>query len=254
MRLLVVSTPRSGNMWARRLLRGLFALEERSAHRAEDLDWDALPERCVVQLHADRTPALEALLALHGFRTVVLARHPLDVLVSILHFARHEPQTAEWLQGRHGDERSILEADPTSRAFVRYATGRRAGALLAVTPQWWEAADVHIRYEDLVSAAPAQLHRLAAELDEEPRVPVEELLGGVSFGALREEASNLHFWRGRPDGWRLLLTARVTRRIERAHRPVFEALAYEVEPDPALDARAARALWATIAVPPAAAA
>ena len=250
MRLLVVSTPRSGNMWARRLLRRLYDLEERSTHSIDGLDWERLPDRCVVQLHADRTPELEDVLDRHGFRKVVLARHPLDVLVSILHFARHEPETAHWLEGRGGDEHTILDADPTSRAFVRYATGRRAAALLSVTPQWWTATPARLRYRDLVWHPDTTLAGLVEALHEEPRERIERALEDVTFDSLRREARNQHFWRGQPDGWRYVMTARVARRIERANRDVFEQLGWVVDPDPELDKRTARARWTDLLVEP----
>jgi hypothetical protein len=237
-------------MWTRRLLRQLYALEERSTHYVDALEWDELPERCIVQLHTERTPELEELLATHGFRTVVLARHPLDVLISILHFARHEPQTAQWLGGRSGDESTILDADPTSRAFVKYATGPRAKALLSVTPDWWNAADVHLRYEELTGDTRHGLEQIVEALGEAPVASVEEVLTDVTFDALQREATNVHFWQGRADGWRSLLTPRIARKIEQAHREVFVTLGYEVDPDPDLSKRAARARWGELLVRP----
>src|SRR5437762_2987502 len=47
LRLAVISTPRSGNTWLRGLLASIFGLEERAALTPDDVDWSALPERCV---------------------------------------------------------------------------------------------------------------------------------------------------------------------------------------------------------------
>ncbi len=244
--MLLVSTPRSGNMWTRRLLRSLFDLEERSAHSAGDLDWSALPERCIVQLHAQRTPELEALVEEHGFQVAVLARHPLDVLISILHFARHEPQTANWLNGAGGDERSILDAEPTSRAFVRYATSRRAKALLSVSPQWWDRADVHMRYEDLVSNTRSELEVIVGALAEEPVRGFDEVLDQVTFEALQREAANVHFWQGNPNSWQTLLTVPVARKLMDTHSDVVAKLGYMTLPDE----RTARQRWADLLIQP----
>jgi len=233
-------------MWVRRLLRSLFALEELSVHDAADLEWQTLPERVVVQLHANRTPELEDLLERHGFRVAVLARHPLDVLISILHFARHEPQTANWLDGAFGDERSILHATPTSRAFVRYATSRRARALLAITPQWWDRADARIRYEHLVADTRRELEMVAEALDETPAKPYEQVLEEVTFGALQQEAENVHFWRGSAGGWNELLTIPVARKLVDAHADVLAKLGYLDFPDE----RTARERWAELLIQP----
>ena len=218
-------------MWTRRLFRELFDLDECSVHTAADLDWDALPERCVVQLHAERTPELEALVERYGFRVAVLARHPLDVLISILHFARHEPQTASWLDGNGGDEHSIVDATPTSRAFVRYGTSRRAKALLGITPQWWDRADVRIRYEDLLADTRRELELIALALDEPPTRSYEEVLEHVTFDSLQREAANEHFWSGRAGTWQELLTVPVARKLVDAHQDVMSRLGYLTLPN-----------------------
>ena len=57
LRLAIVSTPRAGNMWLRRQLVALFDLEERSVHTPDEVDWDALPAACALQLHWPRTRA-----------------------------------------------------------------------------------------------------------------------------------------------------------------------------------------------------
>jgi hypothetical protein len=244
MRVAIVSTPRSGNMWLRRLLVTLYGLEERSAHTPDEVAWEALPDGCVLQLHWHRTPAFRELLEQFGFSVAVVARHPLDVLVSILHFAPHEPQTARWLDGEGGDEAQLIGADPTDPAFFRYATGPRAKALLSITPEWWALADAHIRYEDLVEDAPVALARLVDQLGRPPLVPASEAAESVSFDELDGEAANLHFWQGRPRLWTEVVPTAVALDIAAAH-PWMRTLGYTV----GLDAATARDRWSTLLRP-----
>lgn len=233
-------------MWTRRLLCALFDLEERSAHDAADVDWANLPERCVVQLHAARTPELETIIERNGLRVIVLARHPLDVLISILHFARHEPQTARWLGGEGGDEHAILHATPTSWQFVEYATSARAKALLSVSPQWWDRADVRVRYEDLTADTRHELELVAQALDEAPVRTFDEVLELVTFETLQREAANVHFWQGSAGAWERLLTIPVARTLVDAHRDVLAKLGYLDFPDE----RTAEARWSRLLVEP----
>ena len=242
-RIAVVSSPRSGNMWLRRLLVAAYGLEERAAHTPDEVDWDRLADGCVLQLHWHRTPAFRALLATHGFSIVVLARHPLDVLVSILHFAPHEPQTARWLDGESGDERRLVGADPASAAFLAYATGPRARALLSITPEWWDTGDARIRYEDLVERPVDELARLVDELGGTPVVSAAQAVEAVRFDELRDEATNLHFWQGRPGLWKELVPTRYALAIAAVY-PEMERLGYSV----GLDAATAKARWRVVAV------
>ena len=164
------------------------------------------------------------------------------MLVSILHFAPHEPQTARWLDGEGGNEEPLLGADPASPAFLAYATGPRAKALLSVTPEWWEHADARIRYEDLVADPPGELGRVVDELGGAPAVMPAEAVRAASFSRLRDEATNMHFWQGRPGLWSELVPTRYALAIASAHPEMLD-LGYSV----GVDAPTARARWSAIA-------
>jgi hypothetical protein len=82
-----------------------------------------------------------------------------------------------------------------------------------------------------------------------------EALGGVpaaapaaavetaGFGRLRDEATNSHFWQGRPGLWSELVPTRYALAIASAHPAMLE-LGYSV----GVDAPTARARWSAIAV------
>ena len=151
MRVAILSTPRSGNTWLRHLLMKAYDAVGIVVFSPTEVDWSNLPQSCVLQIHWRRLPLFVQRLEYHGFRIVALARHPLDVLISILHFSLHH-STARWLEGEGGNESSILGAMPGSALFQEYATGPRAAALLDVTRQWWNApGSYRIHFEDLVA-------------------------------------------------------------------------------------------------------
>jgi hypothetical protein len=229
-------------MWLRRLLTAAYGLEERSAHTPDELDWETLPERCALQLHWHRTPEFREQLEQYGFSVGAIARHPLDVLVSILHFAPHEPQTARWLDGEGGDEAQLFGADPASYAFLTYATGPRAKALLSVTPEWWDHADARTSYESLVDDPADELGRMLEALGEPPLVSPAEAVEAVSFERLREEATNQHFWQGRAGLWQDLVPTRHALAIASVY-PEMLRLGYTV----GVDAPTARARWSALA-------
>src|SRR5205823_5235439 len=111
------------------------------------------------------TPEFVAKLSEHGFRVVTVARHPLDVLISILHFCIYESESEKWLLGAGGSEAEIFAAMPRSRSFIEYAKGPRAAELLAVTPDWWgQPGVIGVRYEDCVCDAGKELQRLEGDL------------------------------------------------------------------------------------------
>ncbi len=231
-------------MWLRRLLAAAHSLDEVSAHTPGEVEWEALPERCALQLHWRHTPEFAGLLRRHGFSVVAVVRHPLDVLVSILHFAPHEPETARWLDGEGGDESSILGVDPSSPAFLDYATGPRARALLSVTPDWLPHADAVVHYTDLVADTAGSLYAIAWTLGVPVRQAPARVTASVTFEDLKSEARNRHFWQGRPGLWREVLTDDVADAIVRAQPSVAE-LGFTIGPV-GVSADQARLRWAEL--------
>lgn len=108
LRVAIVSGPRSGNTWVRSVLSKALDLVQIGVHNPLDIP-AALPKRLALQIHWYREPNFQAFLRSNGFRVAVIARHPFDVLISVLHFVRYEPMTDRWLEGN--------AAIPTHLAF-----------------------------------------------------------------------------------------------------------------------------------------
>ena len=243
-RIMLVSTPRSGNNWLRLLLARLYDVPSLSAHNPADVDWETLPNHCVLGIHWHPVPPFLALLERHGFRSVALARHPLDVLVSILHFALHAP-TARWLESEGGNERSIYGAMPRSTAFLEYAAGPRATALLCVSREWWTLPGcLRVRYEDLVADPHTVLARLVDGLGVATCCSPDAALAATTIAKLRNlTGSPHHFWQGRPGLWKRLLPVPEAHALAKAQPAAFSALEYACDPDSNLRAGQADANW-----------
>jgi hypothetical protein len=247
LRIALLNTPRSGSTWLRCLLSTLLDLEQLTAFVPDDIDWQALPERAVIHLHAHRTPAMLDLLERHAIRPVVLRRHPLDVLISILHFAPHEPATARWLDGEGGDERLLYGAAPMSQNFLRYAKGARAKALLSLSPEWArDERAVEISYERLVAATVEELDRITCELSVKPVRDLRWTTEQHSLARHRAASRNQHYWRGQPGLWRHLLTHDVARDIHNSLRESFDAFGYACDADPQLTLDRAHGNWSSL--------
>lgn len=240
MRIAVVSTPRAGNTWVRHLLGTAYRIPHLPRHSLTDADWAALPPEVVLQLHWRYSPDFAAGLKARGFRVVTVARHPLDVLISILHFCVFESESEQWLLGAGGSEADIYGAMPRSRTFIEYAKGPRAAQLLAVTPDWWgRPGVVGVRYEDLVADTERELRRLEETFGPVRCGSVAAVVEACALGRMRQRSTNNHFWQGRPGLWRHLLPAAEAREIAAA----LTALGDPIDPDPALDALAADRNW-----------
>ncbi|MBI3837545.1 MAG: sulfotransferase domain-containing protein [Planctomycetia bacterium] len=246
LRLAVVSTPRSGNSWLKHMLAQVLELDHLAAHLPDEVNWKTLPSRAILQLHWLPDEAFISLLEQYEFRVVVLSRHPLDVLISILAFSQHDSSTLRWLGGAAGNERCIAGASPMSEAFLAYATGPRAKALLGVSVEWWQARDVcRVRYEDLVRDTAGQLAGSLATLGASARKPLSEVAAKATPEEMRVLSVDMlyHVWQAQPGLWKRFLTAPEARRICEAHQDVLKILGYTCDPDESLTSAEAQLTW-----------
>lgn len=250
-RLALLGTPRSGNTWMHRMLSGLLDLKVIAVHRASDVNWDNLPERFILQLHSHADTKIIKKLNDFNIKKIVMRRHPFDVLISILHFCRHEPQTAQWLDSEYGDETEILNAIPIDSVFINYALSDRASSLLNLTHEWWGVPGTYtIKYESLVSEPLNQLKHLLDWL--ELSVPgdwIENIIQANSLQNLKQhQLSNNHFWQGKPNNWKKLLLPEHARLIHKKHDHLFERHGYLCDPDETLTAAAALENWTRLLI------
>lgn len=249
-RIAIVSTPRSGNTWLRGLIRFLIDGDEVAEHRPGDFAWSSLPEDVVLQLHWRPTPEFRGLLQEHGFSVITIVRHPLDVLISILHFCRHEPATAQWLDGEGGSEALLVGRDPLSAELLEYATSDRFRRLLGVSTSWVPLAAGWLRYEDLVSEPEKSLQALASSVDiDADGERVHAALASKTLDIMKPTAGNQHYWQGQPGLWRTLLPADRVEQIRPAVATFAEAFSYDLEPDPQTTEASSRERWQKIVVP-----
>jgi len=247
-RIAITSTPRSGNTWLRHILCAAYDAVGITAHSPSDVDWAHLPDDCILQIHWHPTESFRELLEHYAFRVVVVVRHPLDVLISILQFALYN-STARWLEGEAGNEASILGAMPRSDAFLSYCQGPRASVLLGLSKEWWLIpACLRIRYEDLVEDTSRAVTGLTAVLAGTLKRPLHDVIAGASLEKLRASTRrHHHFWQGKVDGWRRFFTAREATLLREIHHSLCTELAYDCAADPDLSGQEADENWIRLA-------
>lgn len=227
MRIAIISSPRSGNSWLRGVLRDGAKLQDVAVHNY--LDAVSVPDRCVLQIHWYREPNFQSFLKNHGFHIVSLARHPLDILISVLHFIKYEPETSKWLGGNCNIPEELIDSSPASNEFLQYALSFGAENLLSVTYQWWfDEETIKLRYEELVADPVAEVNKLAERLNVSAQL-MPDALATNSFEVFKA-TSNRHGWQGRPGLWRELIPFQNAAAIFARHQRIFEGLRYTVEP------------------------
>jgi len=209
------------------MLAATLGIFETAIHDCSEVDWCALPDEFVIQMHWNRTPDILSFLARQRIQPIGIVRHPLDVLVSILHFCTYEPATARWLAGQGGSEASLIGSSPAHSSFLDYALSQRAEALLDVSAQWVAGGYAHMRYEDLVSSPVSTLQKFLH--GQRISRPTQTVVRDHSLEALRQSNYNNHFWRGQPGIWRSLISESAAQQIYAHHKRRFDLLGYSIK-------------------------
>jgi len=223
-RIAVIGSPRSGTSWIRVVLARALGLAEIPVYNWSELSIQ-VSHRCALQIHWYREPNFQKFLRENDFKVIVVARHPLDVLVSVLHFIRFEPETTRWLEGNVEIPRRLAGSAPTSEAFKEYALGWGAENLLSVSYQWWHDRDaVRLRYEDLLGDPTGYFGDILKTFS----FPPEKLAEVLQQANLKyfQNMPNHHGWRGQAGLWEKLIPSDLAIEIYQRHSRVFSTLGY----------------------------
>ena len=191
-RLAIVGTPRSGNTWLRGMLGAGLDLEQIAARSVEAVAWDALPERCIIQLHA-APDEVGALLRTYDVRPIVPARHPFDALISGLNYVWYYHLVGHCPGDDACNACSIVGRTPRCEEFLAYAAGSPGRSLLDVSRGWWtRPGALRVRYEHLVADTTSELERLVSDLNEPPATDLHAVVEAARIENIRDGTDAWH--------------------------------------------------------------
>ncbi len=218
-RLVVVGSPESGVGALAAALSEDLGIPLHAVEHPADVAWQEIRDRVILSVIWRYSDHLRSTLAANGFREIVVARHPLEVLLSVLRHSQIVAGRSQWLGAPDYPEARLAGADPASPEFIDWATSDRAAALLAVSADWWqEPAAIRVRFDELLSDPPSVLARVRQELDVTPRLTV------FRDGSPRDQAGDALRAESLPAGWERYLTEEALAGILRAHGGEFSRL------------------------------
>ncbi len=230
LRIAIVGTPRSGNTWLSLLIHHIYHIPEIALPTLPENFWEDLPNACVIQIHQLRNEEIENKLTRYGFQVITPVRHPLDVLISILHYAIWDGQTHHWLDGLNGDEKSIYGAMPRSRVFLDYCESSRVQSLLSISKEWIaDSRTKVVRYEELVGNPTKILEPLIEQINPLGLPEIATALKQTELNQLKPKAANHHFWLGKPGLWQQLFTPCEIELLRSAILPIATAEEYSLD-------------------------
>lgn len=226
--LAIIGTPRTGNTWIRRVLADVLVAEELPIAHPADLDWEGLPDRFVIELHWQRSRLLERALRERGIAVISTARHPLDVLLSILMFSQRNQSAREWLAVHGGNEALLQGCGPGDPAFLEWAVSSSARVLLSLTPAWWSTPTTHrLRYEELMADPDTGLATLLERCELKALSDPATAVANNSPATIRAMSGGERVWQASSYAWRETLGTECVDALMDTHREVMVSLGYD---------------------------
>lgn len=237
LKLVVASTPKTGNTWLRYLLKEVHRLP------ARDLPFPfAEPamagERWIAQQHWFPSPEVLSWGEREGVVWLTTVRHPGDTLLSLYHYVRAYADDPRWAGDPPGEMR--LDADGPGAHVVQYVRSD-FHHYLELSLAWAKSGrSIVVRYEDLCRDAESVLRRVVHEIAERAPgagEPLDRVAGAVAsceIGQLREglRLDPKFFRKGGSGSWAEELPPEVLEAF-RARPPypeLFGELGYSADP------------------------
>ena len=205
LRILILSTPKTGSTWLRSLLSGIYGLPQ--LYLEPGFGCDALSRagiRWVTQYHIRPNPELTAWIRDNRAAVITTIRHPGDVLISLYHHLHNFRAKTLDLDAL----RRMLSSGFERTGLTTYSTGQPFWADLTCSIEWMAQDGTHVvRYEDLRVDPLATLRELTGRILPVPDERIEDAIDMCDLGLMRSMARSFggFFREGRVGGWRNLL-------------------------------------------------
>ncbi len=218
--ILLAASPRAGNTIVRKLI-GTLGYSERAYHSTEDFDPNGLVPNSIVQLHERPLSVGMKEVAEKAGTVVTIARHPIDLLLSVRSFAQREPQVRYWLTPSAVPNPGTLhDVDE----FHSWTLSNEAERLLAVSVEWWRLpSTIRLRYEEVVSDPVRLFATVFNRLPHLKSVGEEEARRRLLTATGKLPRS--HITKGGPGAW-LDIPPALASELGRRHAEVFQTLGY----------------------------
>ena len=239
LKILILSTPKTGSTWLRNLLSGIYRLPQitLSAWPFDPAAFAHCGQRWITHYHYHPSPELVTWIRDNGIFLVTNIRHPADTLISLYHHV-HE------FKEDHVDltslRRMLLEDFPRV-GVIPASVGAPFSYDLACSIEWMRSGMSHIvRYEDLRLDPGGVLDHLTSQLEGVPDDRIKGAVEACRLGLMRRLAGPFggFFRHGAISEWQNILSAEIIDIFrQEPYRSQFAALGYTLDPNDPLNLR-----------------
>jgi hypothetical protein len=230
MKILIVSTPKTGNTWLKSLLAAVYGLPVRNVgDRFDAAEFERLGTSWVTHQHYHPQSNLVRWARENGLVFVTTIRHPADVLVSLSHYTVHFSAEEELRAALRQDGGTF---GPHVTAYIQNGFY----LFLNQSISWMQTGLSHVvRYEELWQEAVPVLLGLTRRIREVPETEVERAVRRCDFDVMRRQAvgGDRNFFRRGGSGSGLeALPLEIVRILaeEEPYPAQFAALGYRMDP------------------------
>lgn len=205
LKILIASTPRSGNTWLKLLLSEIYNLPIVSLTTSfDEARYELSTDRWVAHQHYYPQPHLLSWAKQKGVHLLTMVRHPADTLLSLVHYLRNLPPA---FSPEETGQLPRLDGEVFGPETIRFVE-REFSSWLGISVGWVLArASLVVRYEDLRCGPLATLSALTSKICPIPQPRIKRAIAMCEFDKLhtRSELDAKFFRSGRIGEGRIAL-------------------------------------------------
>ena len=233
LKIMVVSTPKTGNTWVKNLLANVYGLPLVQVGVSFDAaEVDALGRRWITHQHYKVTPDIVDYGRRNGITFVTTIRHPGDALVSKFHFVQSLDGRWAWTDDDPSPD-LLHDGETIGEHTLAYVQHDFADSL-DTSLGWMQSAESHVvRYEDLWRDPVAALQALTASIRPVSLERIEQSIEVCDFDLMRAMSGDDFFRKGTVGDWKQALPPEIIDALRRTapYPAQFAAFGYTLEPD-----------------------
>jgi len=194
-KLMIASTPKSGNTWVKLILSRVYDLPVLIAPNGfEQEQWDALGEDWVVHQHISATSESINWFNDNNIPVITTIRHPGDVLVSLFHYTK-------WKKTNGHLDVLAEDKDEMGEHTLNFVTSYRFAKFLQLSIKWLKHGSYVMRYEELLHDPVTAIYNFTQKVQPVDLKRIQAAVASCELGVLKKTNDKRHFRAGIKGQW-----------------------------------------------------
>jgi len=227
-KLMVASTPKTGNTWVKLILSRVYEIPVLIAPNGFELDdWINLGESWIVHQHIPPSTDSIKWFNQNNIPIVTTIRHPGDVLVSLYHYTK-------WKKTNGHLDALAKDKEKMGEHTLQFVKSHRFAKFLQLSIKWLKHGSYVMRYEDLLHDPISVISNFAQKVEPVDIKKIQSAVASCELSVLKKTNDKRHFRAGIKGQWQNEIPEEALNymKTDKLYQKIFNYLGYSLDINP----------------------